>query len=243
MSLPAHVRPAQLPGVVAGFTSRAGGISPDHYASLNLSYDVGDVPRFVMANRAILARWVGTPLAYAKQVHGRDVKVLTEVPKYAPRVDALVTATPGVGLAIQVADCVPVLLADAQSGVIGAAHAGRAGLVAGVVPAVVDTMTSLGARAISAVIGPAICGQCYEVPAEMAAEAEAVIPGARSVTQWGTAGIDIPGAVASQLSAVGIAWTWVAQCTFESADLFSHRRATTDGTAPTGRYAGFIATA
>ena len=101
------------------------------------------------------------------------------------------TARPGVVLAVRAADCVPVLLADPDAGVIGAAHAGRPGLVAEVVPHTVAAMRALGAADITAWVGPHVCGACYEVPAEMQAEVVAVEPAAGATTSWGTPSLDL----------------------------------------------------
>jgi polyphenol oxidase len=134
---------------------------------------------------------------------------------------------PGVGLAVLAADCVPVLLADPQAGVVGAAHAGRVGAVAGVVPATVRAMEALGARAgaIEVLLGPAVCGACYEVPAAMRADVEARLPGSAVRTRKGTPGLDIRAGLHRQLAELGVARIGVdPRCTMEDRDLYSHRR-------------------
>src|SRR5690606_10514413 len=150
-------------------------------------------------------------------------------PADPPAADAVVTTTPGLVLAVRVADCTPVLLADAGAGVLGAAHAGRPGLAVGVVPAVVARMAELGAdpARVVAVVGPAVCGRCYEVPAEMREQvvAAAGVPEAWAETRWGTPAVDVPGGVVAQLKAAGVADVRrVATCTMESEDHYSYRR-------------------
>jgi YfiH family protein len=218
-------------------TDRHGGVSTAPYDELNLGGHVGDDPAAVAENRDRVAAAIGLPnpqVLYMNQVHGRDVSVVAEPwDGPAPDVDALVTAQPGLALAVLVADCVPVLLADPAAGVLGVAHAGRPGLVAGVVPAVVAVMRDVGARDISARIGPAVCGECYEVPAQMQADALDAEPAAMAITRHGTPAVDVPNGVAAQLAGIGVSATRWHVCTLESAEYFSHR-----GQRPTGRFAG-----
>jgi hypothetical protein len=221
------------------FTGRSGGVSAAPYDTLNLGGHVGDSPTAVAANRARLAGSVGLPadhVLYLNQVHGADVAV-ADAPWRgpAPFADAMVTARTDLALAVLVADCVPVLLADPGAGVLGVAHAGRPGLAAGVVPAVVAAMRSAGAREVSAVVGPSVCGRCYEVPTEMRAEVSSVVPEAWSETSWRTPALDLPRGVLAQLRAAGVDAVDVAACTRENPDLFSYRR---DGV--TGRQAGVV---
>ena len=229
-------------GVFAAFSGRAGGVSSGPFESLNLGLRVGDDAAAVAANRAALAAACGVTaadLAWMQQVHGGDVCYLgagiTEPP--GP-VDAIFTDVPGRPLCVQVADCVPVVVADPESRLIGAAHAGREGLVAGVVPALITAMTSAGASParMRALTGPSICGGCYEVPADLQARVSAAVPGARCQTFDGTPGLDIAAGVRAQLAAAGVGWfRSVPRCTKESDDLYSYRR---EGT--TGRFAGVI---
>ncbi|RBL79681.1 laccase, partial [Streptomyces cavourensis] len=150
------------------FTDRWGGVSAAPYGELNLGGAVGDDPAAVGANRERAARRLGldpASVVWMNQVHGRDVAVVDGpwgADAEIPAVDALVTTRRGLALAVLTADCTPVLLVDPAAGVVGAAHAGRPGLVAGVVPAVVEAMTALGARPsrITAHTGPAVCGRC-----------------------------------------------------------------------------------
>ena len=159
-----------------GFFDRAGGVSDGLYRSLNCGYGSGDDPEAIAENRTRAMSAGGMPpaaLCTAYQVHSAEALVVTAPwPRdEAPRVDAMATATPGLALAILTADCVPVLLADREAGVIGAAHAGWRGALNGVVEAAVEAMLGLGARAkdIRAVIGPAIGRASYEVGPEFPA--------------------------------------------------------------------------
>jgi YfiH family protein len=172
-------------------------------------------------------------------VHGtRVVEVSGPLDQPVPDTDALVSTVPGIGLAVLVADCVPVLLADHAAGVIGAAHAGRVGAAGGIVPALLSRMVALGARPerIDALIGPSICGRCYEVPAAMRDEVESTLPGSAAVTADGTPGLDLRAGIAAQLKAAGVgSMTLDNRCTREDLTLYSHRRA-----APSGRFAAVI---
>ena len=222
-------------------TSRPGGRSSGPFTSFNLATHVGDDPVAVRANRERLAKATGLPvagaLAWMDQVHGTDVAIVTSAPAAPmPGTDGLVTSTPGIALAVLVADCVPVLLADPTAGVIGVVHAGRAGAQAGIVRRAVAVMCRAGAEParMDVLLGPAICGQCYEVPAAMRDEVEAALPGSATTTGTGTAGLDLRAGVARQLAGLGVARTIVdPRCTAEDRQLFSFRR---DGV--TGRQAG-----
>jgi YfiH family protein len=212
-------------------STRAGGRSRGGYASFNLSALVGDDAAAVAANRARLRRELGVPVVFLEQVHGTRVATIDAVPAAdaadVPATDAVVTALPGVGVAVLAADCVPVLLADPVAGVVGAAHAGRAGAAAGVLPATVAAMEALGARrdALEVLLGPAICGGCYEVPAAMRAEVDALLPGSAVRTRRGTPGLDLRAGLYHQLTELGVARVGGdPRCTRETPDLYSHRR-------------------
>ncbi|MDH6704238.1 YfiH family protein [Kitasatospora sp. MAA19] len=229
-------------GAHFAFTDRWGGVSTSPYGELNLGGAVGDDPETVRENRAIVARELGlnpADVVWMNQVHGAEVAVVTErqPPGEAPTVDAVVTDRP-LALAVLTADCTPVLLADPVAGVAGAAHAGRPGLAAGVVPAVVRAMVELGAEPgrIVAATGPAVCGRCYEVPADLRAEVAAVVPAAFAETSWGTPALDVPEGVAAQLAAAGVTeLVRSSVCTLESADHYSYRREQR-----TGRLASYV---
>jgi hypothetical protein len=229
-----------MPRVRRIVTSRSGGASAAPYASFNLGLHVGDDPTAVHANRSRLARATGLGLdrlVWMEQVHGSAVAVVDGPrPEPVPETDGLVTATPGLALAALVADCVPVLLAS--PGAVGAVHAGRAGAAAGVAAAAVAALVGLGAdlAATDALLGPSICGACYEVPADLQASVEAALPGSATTTRRGTPGLDLRAGLARQLAAHGVARVVVdSRCTAEDPELFSHRR---DG--GTGRQAAVI---
>jgi len=217
------------------FTDRYDGVSAVPFDSLNVALVGEDDPEARDRNVALLLEDFapGAGLADMEQVHGSTV-----VQAGGPRkkCDALVSDRPDLVLMVRVADCVPVLLADPDGGVIGAAHAGRQGLADGVVTACVEQMRQVGAKQISAWIGPHICGRCYEVPTHLRDEVAAVEPVAASTTSWGTAALDIGAGVAGQLERLGVEVHDVSRCTFESPDLYSHRR---DG-ARAGRLAGVV---
>lgn len=184
---------------------------------------------------------VDVRFARLDQVHGDTVHVVTQPPTAGPdddvpTADAQVTDLPGVGLMVRVADCVPVVLADADAGVIGVAHAGRAGTALDVVGRTVAAMRDLGAEQVTAWIGPHVCGRCYEVPAELREEVSAAVPEAFSETSWGTPALDLGAGVAAQLRRAGVDVVDVATCTLETPDLHSYRR---DG-ASAGRFAGLV---
>ncbi len=235
------VLPADLgAGVRAGFTRRPGGVSAGRYAGLNLGLHVGDDPADVAANRRLLEEWAGAPVTFPRQVHGTSVLVAGDAPPDgdAPEADAVVAATPGAAVGVLVADCVPVLLADAEAGVVGAAHAGRKGFLAGVLEATLEAMAGLGARpgATRAAIGPAAGPCCYEVPGEMRDEVGAVRPEAPSTTTWGTPSLDLRGGCVAALREAGVAdVVTVGGCTIEDEDSFSYRRG-----GVTGRFAGVV---
>ncbi|MCI3270362.1 peptidoglycan editing factor PgeF [Streptomyces cylindrosporus] len=231
-------------GAHFAFTDRWGGVSAVPYEELNLGGAVGDDPDAVRSNRELAAKSLGLEAAdvvWMNQVHGNDVAVVdgpwgsgAEIPS----VDAIVTARRGLALAVLTADCTPVLLADPVAGVVAAAHAGRPGMVAGVVPAALRAMTELGAdpARIVARTGPAVCGRCYEVPEAMRAEVAVVEPAAYSETSWGTPAVDVTAGVHAQLERLGVRDREQSPvCTLESADHFSYRRDRT-----TGRLAGYV---
>lgn len=187
---------------------------------------------------AHVEREVGVPLARLSQVHGDDVLVVAEPMPLGqvPTGDALVTSTRGLGLMVRVADCVPLILADAGAGVVGAVHAGRPGLALDIATRAVEVMREHGAAEIRAWVGPHVCGSCYEVPAAMRDEVAAAVPESWAETSWGTPALDIGAGVRAQLVRVGVEVVEVAGCTLEDAALHSYRR---DG-ASAGRLAGLV---
>lgn len=223
-----------------GFTDREGGVSVEAFGSLNLGGHVGDDGAAVETNRARVAEAVGVArdhLLFLQQCHGSEVLVVDGPWDRSgpPPADGVVTTARGLALAALVADCTPVLLADEAAGVVGAVHAGRPGMTARIVDVAVERMRELGARQISAVVGPSVCGRCYEVPPEMRAAASTVAPESAAVSWSGTPAIDVASGVVAQLHAKGVAVQWVPGCAREEPSLYSYRR---DGR--TGRFAGVV---
>ena len=222
-------------------TTRAGGVSRPPFDSFNLGDHVGDDPAAVAANRRRLATATGLGddgIVWMNQVHGTHVEMVADAGRTCDATDGLVTATPGLALAVVTADCVPVLLADARAGVVGAVHAGRVGAAQGVVPEALRVMVDAGARAedVSVLLGPAVSGPNYEVPDEMAADVERSLPGSRTTTRRGTAGLDLRAGIAAQLRSLGVTAIDIdPRCTVDDPTLFSHRR-----DAPTGRLACLV---
>jgi YfiH family protein len=223
-------------GVRFAVTDRYGGVSAPPYAELNLATHVGDDPAAVAENRSRLAAAVGVPIAWMDQVHGVAVAVVDGPAHPPPTADVLVTTRPGLALGVLVADCTPVLAADPAAGVVGVAHAGRNGLAAGVVPALLEAMTRAGAAELVARVGPSICGRCYPVPAAMQEDVARAVPGARSIAADGSPSLEIAAGVVDQLTAAGVAVEWLPDCSVENPALYSYRR---DG-GVTGRYAGLV---
>ncbi|MGW1611221.1 peptidoglycan editing factor PgeF [Streptomyces sp. NPDC002285] len=230
-------------GAHFAFTDRWGGVSAAPYEELNLGGAVGDDTDAVLTNRDLAAKSLGLDpgrVVWMNQVHGTDVAV-ADGPwrdRPVPDVDVVVTAQRGLALAVLTADCVPVLLADPVAGIVAAAHAGRPGMIAGVVPAALRAMTDLGAEPsrIVARTGPAVCGRCYEVPEAMRAEVAAREPTAHAETSWGTPAVDVAAGVHAQLARLGVRDREQSPvCTLESEDHFSYRRDRT-----TGRLAGYV---
>lgn len=222
------------------FTTRHGGVSEPPYGSFNLADHVGDDAAAVAANRQRLARVLGLEeIQWMEQLHTNTVSVVTELSSEpVATTDALVTTVPNLALGVLVADCVPVLLADPQAGVCAAVHAGRLGARNGIVKRTVETMRDIGAEPgnMQALLGPAASGDNYEVPAAMAADVEARLPGSRARTKQGTAGLDIRAGLVRQLLSLGItAIEADPRCTIANKEFFSYRR---EGT--TGRQAGVI---
>jgi polyphenol oxidase len=242
------------PGRAAAFrvrrvtTTRAGGASKPPFASFNLGDHVGDDPAAVAANRRRLAAAVGLGssdagggdggIVWMNQVHGIHVEVVDSSGEIVDNTDGLVTTAPRLALAVVTADCVPVLMADAHAGVVAAVHAGRVGAQRGIVERALETMVEVGARVenVSVLLGPAVSGANYEVPADMAAEVERSLPGSRTTTRRGTAGLDLRAGIAAQLNTLGVTAIDVdPRCTVADRNLFSHRR-----DAPTGRLASLV---
>ena len=219
--------------MLATFTDRSGGVSKGAFTSFNLGDHVTDDPADVQSNRELLVSKFG-PVQFMNQVHGSRIVIIESVTEEAPTADALVTGIAGITLAVMVADCIPLLLTSAE--VVAAVHVGRRGLLNGVAVKTVELMREMGARKISAVLGPAICGRCYEVSQEVHDEVIALYPLASARTATGTPALDLPKALKDSLAAEGISDISDLQiCTVESVDHFSYRR---DGL--TGRQVGLV---
>lgn len=224
-------------------TTREGGHSQPPFDSFNLGGRVGDDAQALAANQRKLADGIGLSedrLVWMEQIHGRTATVVDGPrPEAVEATDALVTAVPNLALVALVADCVPVLLGDPSTGVVSAVHAGRVGARVGVVVSALKEMLRAGAHLdqIEVLLGPAACGECYEVPAAMQADVEEHLPGSACKTRKGTPGLDIRAGLWEQLAAAGVARIGVdPRCTMESRELFSHRR---DGPR-TGRFGAVI---
>jgi polyphenol oxidase len=226
------------PGIAHGFFGRTGGVSDGIYASLNCGPGSKDTREAVMENRtrAVAALCPSARLVTLYQVHSAQAVTATQPWAIAdnPKADAVVTDRAGIALGILTADCVPILLADAEARVIGAAHAGWNGALAGVVESAVAGMERIGANRarIAAAIGPCIHQAAYEVGPEFEARfcaadpknARFFVPSARA-SHWQ---FDLPGYVAHRLNQAGIgAVETIAACTYErETEFFSYRRST-----------------
>ncbi len=221
------------------FTDRYDGVSAAPFDSLNLALAGEDDPVAVTENHRLVGADFapGSAVADMHQVHGAEA-VLVDVRALGdpPICDGLVCTTPGVVLMVRAADCVPVLLADADRGVVAVAHSGRPGLAKGIVPAVVRLMREQGAERITGWIGPHVCGSCYEVPLALQQEVVALEPASRATTSWGTPALDIGAGVRAQLERDEVNVVDASRCTREWPDLYSYRR---DG-AGSGRLAGLV---
>jgi len=233
-----------------GFFTRRGGASSGIFAGLNCGAGSTDQTEIVAINRARVAEAMQVPspaLASVQQVHSADVVTVTG-PQTGPRprADGLVSATPGVALTVLTADCLPVLLADAEAGVIGAAHAGWRGARDGILEETVEAMLALGAtrEGMCAVIGPAISQRTYEVGPEFFEEF--IVEDPRN-TRFFAGGegdrlhFDLPAYGLRRLREAGIESEWTRHCTYSDPDRFySYRRATHAGEADYGRLISVI---
>ena len=245
---------SKLARIRHAFFTRSGGVSQGVYASLNGGVGSNDAPDKVAENRARMAAALGVPpdrLLTAYQIHSPDV-VVADRPwtrENRPRADAIVTRTPALAIGISTADCGPLLLADAEAGVIGAAHAGWRGALTGVIEAAIAAMEQLGAERsrIAAALGPTIRQPNYEVGPEfvarfLAADADNARFFAPS-DRAGHAMFDLAGYIADRLQRAGIVkFEDLGLCTYaEPARFFSYRRTTKLGEADYGRHINAIA--
>ena len=219
-----------------GFFTRKGGASSGIFAGVNCGTGSSDQADVVAINRSRAAAAMGLPvtaLVTLHQVHSADVASVAAPLPDRPKADALVSATPGLLLAVLTADCQPVLFCDRKAGVIGAAHAGWRGAVDGVLEAVVAAMEELGARRanIAAVIGPTISQAAYEVGPEFVARFTDGDPAARRFFAPGTGSrmqFDLPGYGLDRLHRAGVGHAeWTGHCTYRDPDRFYSFRRTT----------------
>jgi YfiH family protein len=240
------------PGLAHGFFTRQGGVSTGVYASLNGGVGSRDDPHAVAENRRRMALTLGIDPAHLLvpyQVHSPNALVVTQAFAERPRCDALVTAVPGLGLGVTGADCGMILFADREARVIGAAHAGWKGALAGVLEATLAAMETLGARraATAAVLGPAISKSSYEVGAEFA---ERFIAASESYAGFFSASVrdghflfDLPGFIAMRLRGAGIgAFADLARDSYAEPERFySYRRSVHKAEPDYGRQIAAIA--
>ena len=242
-----------LPGIRHGWFTRQGGVSTGLYDSLNTGYGSSDDRDNVTENRGRIADAIGVPrdrLVTCYQVHSPTVVHAVTAWDWRdnPEADALVTREPGLALGTSHADCGPVLFADGEARVIGAAHAGWKGAFTGVLEATIDAMVRLGSRRgdIMASLGPTISAAAYEVGPEFVARfreaGEEVDRWFAPSTRTGHAMFDLPGYIIFRLERAGIRATNLALCTYgDEARFFSYRRMTLNGDADYGRHLAAIA--
>jgi len=244
------------PGIRHAFFTRQGGVSRGIFASLNCGFGSRDDPARVEENRAIAAAQIALPveqLVTCHQIHGTAIVTVERPwPRAAnPRADGMVTAVPGIALGVLAADCAPVLFADSQARVIGAAHGGWRGALAGVMEATVAAMAALGARPerVRAGIGPCIAQPSYEVGPEFAATFATTDPGSgrffEPAPRDGHFLFDLGGYIAHRLAQLGLAAVERAphDTAAEEALFFSYRRACLRGEPDYGRGLAAIALA
>jgi len=245
---------ADLSGVQHRFFTRQGGVSAGLYSSLNCGYGSDDAPENVRENRRRAAACFergADNLLTVHQIHSTDVLTVGAerwTSPGAPKADALVTDRPGVVLGVLAADCAPVLLADPEARVIGAAHAGWKGALAGVVEATVSAMETLGAKRerLRAAIGPCIGRDSYEVgpefPAPFLKRDEADAAFFRAAPRAGHFLFDLAGYLARRIGRAGVAVEATGHDTLRGeADFFSYRRNTLKGVRDYGRGLSAIA--
>lgn len=235
-----------------GFFTRQGGVSDGIYQGLNVGLGSNDLRENVLRNRAKVAGWFEQPLeklATVHQVHSPDVVTIdARYDGARPTADAMVTATPGMILGVLSADCGPILFADAENGVVGAAHAGWKGALGGVLENTIDAMIALGAsrERIRASLGPSISQRSYEVGPEFVDRFLAHDPSYDAFfsasPRSGHAMFDLQGFTVKRLTDAGILATSLGLCTYPDAERFySYRRTTHAGEPDYGRQISAIA--
>jgi len=198
------------------------------YESLNFGFHVGDEIASVTSNRATLGN-----AQFMNQVHGNEVVLIDHVLDQEPTCDAMVTTTAGISLVVMVADCIPLLLISKKA--VAAVHVGRAGLTNKVAIKALNVMNEQGAVDVHAILGPSICGSCYEVPLTMQQDVIADHPKALSTTRSGTPALDLSAALIAELVAQGVSYEASPICTLEDPLYYSYRRDN-----QTGRFAGVV---
>lgn len=212
----------------------------------NVGLHVGDAQHLVRARRRALAAELGRDIVWMHQTHSTRVDVVVSLggkPSREADGIALDQVAPGewgpldadgvvlnargweqaLAVAVQTADCLPVVMSADHGRVVAAVHAGRRGLLGGILACAVGEIRARVDGPIDAMIGPAICGRCYEVPPEMAERSNAVMPGICARTSWGTPSLDLPGAAARSLADLGVRVVVDGRCTLEDPRLFSYR--------------------
>ena len=248
----ARLQQAAASGIRHGFFTRSGGVSDGIYRGLNVGLGSNDEPQNVEENRRRVSAWFGQPLdqmATAHQVHSPDVVTVgADYDGSRPKADAQVTATPGIVLGVLTADCGPILFADPENRVIGAAHAGWKGALTGVLENTIEAMIALGAcrQSIHATLGPSISGANYEVGPEFvdrfANEDPAFTAFFTPSAKLGHAMFDLPGLTLMRLAKAGIEVDTLGLCTYADPDAFySYRRTTHAGEPDYGRQISAIA--
>jgi YfiH family protein len=207
------IRAVALEGVPHGFLGRAGGFSTGAVAGLNCGTGSGDDPQVIEANRRLAADAIlpGAPIASVYQIHSATAVIVTEAVQHAkrPHADALVSDQPGLLLGVVTADCAPILLADREAGVVGAAHAGWRGALAGVTDQAIAAMISLGAKVenIAAAIGPCLAKASFEVGQDFAEQLKSDDPENERYLGEGPSGtphFDLEAYLVARLAAAGI---------------------------------------
>lgn len=242
MNAPPFLTSPALDDVAHGFFTRQGGVSSGIYESLNVGLGSDDTKEHVLKNRQrVCAALRAEHLVTAHQTHS-TIAAFIDAPQSGIQADALVTKTPGLALGALAADCAPVLLADTQNGVIGAAHSGWRGAFDGIIASTIETMCAHGAKKqhIKAVIGPCISQSAYEVgpefiarfDADYAADLDLFIAASKN----GHHMFDLPGFVQRQINRCDVAAAWMRACTYSDEDrFFSYRRTTHKGEQDYGR--------
>lgn len=215
------------------FTDRTGGKSTGAFLSNNLATHVGDDHATALANRTLLEVELGFPIQFMDQVHGSVVASIGSEIVATPTADALLTQAKGIGLAVMVADCIPLLLSNSKC--VAAVHVGRKGLMNEVAMGAIQAMRAIDPSEITAIVGPSICGRCYEVSQDVFDEVSGKFPLSASQTRDGGIALDLSRALIAQLQASGVLVIDEGRCTVEDGNLYSYRR---DGV--TGRQVGVV---